>query len=110
MVAFTKTHIGGGRFVVEWNLSVPDGVTTIDGDTFDTAGAELLSVQALGPTDISVKLYSGNQSNLLTAPSVNITNGNNNIMVGAPFPSARWHRVSAEGVAGSVVIALLFQG
>lgn len=44
MTGYTKTEVGKKLFVVEWDLSVDND--EVDGDAFEVADCELLSVQS----------------------------------------------------------------
>lgn len=62
MTAYTRKNLGGGLFVIEWELVVTGGVAA-HGDFYTNDGAELLSVTALSDTGLNVALKYGNNEN-----------------------------------------------
>lgn len=106
--AYTKTPVGNKQFVIQWDLSIPDDVSSDVGDTFEAVDCELISIHAttLGAGALT-KLSYGNKNSVFVA--INLSVPDNNIVISPPFPSVRFYSPSLEEAEATASIALLFR-
>lgn len=108
MTAYVKTSVGNKLFVVQWDLSIPDAISSDLGDTFEAVDCELISIHSttLGVGALT-KLNYGNKSSGNLA--FNLAVPENNVITAPPFPPVRFYAPVLEEAAATASVALLFK-